>query len=99
MLCVRATDGTSWRPWQQSTTSASVNNAPVATASNVTATQGQTSAAASSLFSVSDADNDTITQYALFDSTGSGHWIVNGVAQGTNVEIDVTAAQLIQTTI
>src|SRR5262245_4424412 len=28
----------------------------------------------------------------------SGHWVVNGVAQGTSQAIDVTAAQLAQTT-
>jgi len=58
-------------------------------------------AAASSLFSVTDADNDSITKYQFWDSTAnatSGHWSVVGVAQGTNVAIDVTAAQLASTT-
>jgi len=38
----------------------------------------------SSLVSVSDADNDTITKYQLWDGSrdpNSGHWVVNGVAQ------------------
>jgi hypothetical protein len=59
------------------------------------------SLAASSLFSVSDADGDAITSYHFWDSTAgatSGHFEINGVAQGTNQAIDVSAAQLSQTT-
>jgi len=50
-------------------------------------------------FSATDADGDTITNYQFWDSTAdpaSGHWVVGGVTQGTNVAIDVTAAQLAQ---
>jgi hypothetical protein len=40
-----------------------------------------------------DADGDTITEIALWDTgTGGGHFVVDGVAQAPNVEIDVTAA-------
>ena len=56
------------------------------------------SLAAASLFTATDPDGDTITTYALKDVTGNGHFVVNGVAQATNVEIDLTAAQLAQTT-
>jgi hypothetical protein len=55
--------------------------------------------AASALFSVSDGENDTITEYQFWDLTSdpaSGHWVVNGFAQGANQAIDVTAAQLAQ---
>jgi len=55
----------------------------------------------SSLFSVTDADGDFIAKYQVFDSTSdpsSGYWAINGVAQGSNVAIDVTAAQLASTT-
>ena len=63
---------------------------------NVTAAHGQ-SFAASSLFSASDADGDTITKYAFWNSgTGGGHFVLNGVAQGTSQEIDVSASQLSQ---
>jgi hypothetical protein len=51
--------------------------------------------AASSLFSVTDADHDSIAKYEFWDSTtiaASGHWSVGGVAQGTNQNIDITAA-------
>jgi beta-glucanase (GH16 family) len=76
------------------------HHVPVVTAPDVAATHGQ-GLAASALFSVSDADGDTITKYQFWDSTtdpASGHWVVNGVAQGTNQAIEVTAAQLAQTT-
>jgi len=35
------------------------------------------------LFGVTDADNDTITQYQFYDGTaGNGHFAVNGVERG-----------------
>ena len=97
---MRASDGTLWGTWTEFHVNAPVDHAPVATASNFTATHNQ-NIAASSLFSVTDADNDPITAYQVWDSTtdpSSGHWVVNGVAQGTNAAIDVTAAQLSSTT-
>src|SRR5260370_39249167 len=40
-----------------------------------------------------------MTKYAFWDTgTGGGHFVLNGVAQGTNQEIDVTPAQLSQLT-
>jgi len=69
----------------------------VVTVANMSATVGQT-LSASSLFSVTDADNNTITKYQFWDATtGGGHFTVNGVAQGYNQIIEVTAAQLAQT--
>ncbi len=61
-----------------------------------------TSLALSSLFSVSDADGDTRDlKYASFrDSTrdpNSGHFVVAGQAQPAATIIDVTQAQLAQT--
>jgi hypothetical protein len=79
-----------------SISNALANHAPVATAPDFTATHSQ-NIAASSLFSVTDADNDSITKYRFWDSTAdpaSGHFVIGGVAQGTNQAIDVTAAQL-----
>ena len=86
--------------WQSFTVMAPLDQAPVTTpvSSSVTATHGETSVAASSLFSVTDLDGDNITEYALWDTGGSGHWSINGVAQAANTEIDITAAQLAQTT-
>ncbi|MGY4628274.1 hypothetical protein [Bradyrhizobium sp. USDA 4486] len=96
-LWIRAFDGVIWGKWQSFTVSVPTDNPPVVSASNVAAIRGETSAAATTLFSVSDADGDTITQYALWDSNGNGHWVVNGAVQASNTEIDITAAQLAQT--
>jgi hypothetical protein len=67
------------------------NTLPVVKASSLAATHGE-SFAASSLFTASDADGDTLTTFAFWDSTGNGHFVVNGVAQPANFEIDVSAA-------
>nr|WP_306666327.1 M10 family metallopeptidase [Bradyrhizobium campsiandrae] len=99
-LWVQAFDGTAWSAWKEFHINAPVNHAPVVSASDVVATSNQT-IAASSLFSVSDADGDSMTAYRFWDSTAdasSGHFIVNGVTQGTNQNINVTAAQLASTT-
>jgi Ca2+-binding RTX toxin-like protein len=99
-LWVRANDGTMWGAWKEFHVNAPVNRAPVVTALDFTATHNQ-NIAASSLFAKSDADGDAITNYQFWDSTtdpSSGHFVVAGVAQGTNQNIDVTAAQLASTT-
>ena len=86
--------------WTEFHVNAPSDQAPVAGAADFTASHNQ-SIAASSLFSVTDADHDAITAYQLWDSTAdpaSGHWIVNGAAQGAGVAIDVTPAQLSSTT-
>jgi hypothetical protein len=73
---------------------------PVATAADFAAVYGQ-NIAASSLVSITDSDGESIVKYQFWDSTTdprSGHWVVNGVAQGANVAIDVIAAQLPNTT-
>ncbi|WP_245309240.1 M10 family metallopeptidase C-terminal domain-containing protein [Bradyrhizobium retamae] len=95
-LWVRAFDGTSWSAWKEFHVNAPINQAPVVTAADFTATHNQ-NIAVTGLFSVTDADGDAITKYQFWDSTSdpsSGHFVVGGVAQGTNQNIDVTAAQL-----
>ena len=77
------------------------NRAPVLTlpATNVSATAGQTIAAAS-LFGATDADNDALTYY-IIDNTAdanSGHFVVNGVVQSAGVFHAFAASQLAQTT-
>ncbi|HEY7664230.1 MAG TPA: NF038122 family metalloprotease [Xanthobacteraceae bacterium] len=69
---------------------------PMVMASNVTASREQTSVPASSLFTASDPDGDTVGMYHFYDATGNGHFVVNGVAQPTATSITVTAAQLAQ---
>jgi hypothetical protein len=62
---------------------------------DVTLPRGQSSIAASSLFTASDPDGDTLTTYAFWNSgTGGGHFVLNGIAQAVGQEIDFTAAQL-----
>jgi hypothetical protein len=54
--------------------------------------------AASSLFSISDADNDPLT-YFLYDGTaGGGHFAVNGAAVAAQTVVALSASQLAQTT-
>ncbi|MEZ5785116.1 MAG: M10 family metallopeptidase C-terminal domain-containing protein [Xanthobacteraceae bacterium] len=74
-----------------------LNSAPVVTAPDITASVGATLLPAASLFSVSDADGDSMTLYEFYDATaGGGYFIVNGVAQ-TQPLVQITAAQLAQT--
>src|SRR5207237_1115273 len=77
-----------------------IDTAPVVTptSANLTATKGQSFAAAS-LFTASDADGDTLTQYDFWDTGGGGgHFLVSGVTQPTNQDIYVSASLLAQTT-
>ena len=102
LLYVRAFDGTAWSAWNGFNVNPPANHAAVVTADATrTLAKGVTSVAASSLFSVSDADGDAITQYQLWDGTtdaASGHWVVDGIAQGTKNNITVSAAQLANAT-
>ena len=70
------------------------NSLPVVTVTNHTATHFQVFPP-TSLFSVSDADGDAIASYAFWDTgAGGGYFVLGGVVQPANQEIDVTAAQL-----
>src|SRR5207245_968709 len=101
-LWVRAYDGTLWSAWSASftvTAKSAAETAPVVTptSANVTATKGQ-SFVASALFTASDADGDTLTQYDFWDTGGGGgHFLVNGVTHPTNQDIYVSASQLFPT--
>jgi hypothetical protein len=66
---------------------------PVVSAS--TAYLSTTSVAASSLFTVSDPNGLSVTNYA-FNDIGPGHLVLNGVTEPDNTEIDITASQLSQ---
>jgi hypothetical protein len=98
-LWVRAYDGAQWSAWKEFHVIAPANHAAQIAASNVSPGRTQTSLTASSLFGASDAEGDGLS-YQFWDSTSdatSGHWVVSGIAQGANVAINVTAAQLSQT--
>jgi hypothetical protein len=78
--------------------SAGVNHAPVLTVADMHAVPGQ-SLQASSLISVTDADNDALI-YNFFDNTpaaSSGHFVVNGTVMAAQTTFGLTAAQLAQT--
>jgi len=95
-LWVRANDGSVWSAWQDFYLTTPPDHAPVVTAADYSASHGQ-NIAATSLFSVSDTDNDPITAYQFEDLTadaGSGSWVVGGVTQSAGQPIDVTPAQL-----
>jgi hypothetical protein len=102
-LQIRAFDGTTWSAadnvaWSSFMVSPPANRAPVVTTKNVTAPAGQ-SLAVSSLFTVSDADGDTMTKYQLRDLTtdaASGHFVVAGAAKAAGAVIEITAGQLAQ---
>jgi hypothetical protein len=77
------------------------NQAPVTSGSSVNLAHGNANPLASTLFSVNDGDGDTMTAYRFWDGTGdasSGYFVVDSVAQGAYDYIDVSAAQLAQTT-
>jgi hypothetical protein len=95
LLEVQAYDGTAWSAWTPFDVTGS--QPPVVTAANQTVASNAP-VAASLLFSVSDADAQTPVKYHLWDNTGNGEWLVNGVAQPADQTIEVTAAQLAQTT-
>ncbi|GAB6995297.1 hypothetical protein JQ559_27890 [Bradyrhizobium viridifuturi] len=71
--------------------SGAVDVAPTVVASNITG-RVQTSLPASSMFYVTSGTLPVI-EYALWDSTGNGHFTVGGVAQANGVEVDVAASQ------
>src|SRR3984893_14869230 len=103
-LQVRAFDGFSWSAadnaaWAPFNVNVPANHPPVVTTADLNLAQHVT-VAASSLFSVTDPDNNPITAYEFWDSTrdpNSGHFVVNGVVEPAGTVIDVTAAQLAQT--
>ena len=68
-LWVRASDGISWSAWKAFHVAAPVNNAPVAVVADPTNVAHGANPLASSLFSVSDVDGDTMAKYQFWDST------------------------------
>jgi hypothetical protein len=104
-LQIRAFDGIAWSAadnasWAPFTITVPANRAPVVTTADLSRTANQT-LPLSSLFSVTDADSDLMTEYQLWDATrdpASGHFVVSGVTQAAGTVIDISAAQLSQTT-
>jgi hypothetical protein len=67
--------------------------------SNVTLAHGNANPLASSLFSVTDAEGDSITTYGVWDNgVGGGQFVLNGTTLPSGQGNIITAAQLSQTT-
>ena len=103
-LQIRAFDGIAWSAgdnaaWSPFTVTVPANRAPVVTTADVTEPHSQ-SVALSSLFSVSDADSDAMTDTSSGIPrpipTAAISWSA-GVAQAAGTMIDISAAQLSQT--
>ncbi len=92
-VTVSAFDGKDWSNVVASATiTPPANHAPVVTTATVNAAKNQT-LALSSLFSVNDADGDTIVNGSLASSgiprariSNSGHFAVNGAAQAAGID-------------
>ncbi len=98
-LWMRAYDGTAWSRWAKldMTITSAANTAPVISASAQSVATGSVSDVAS-MFSVSDADGDTISKYRLWDTAGGGHLEKAGTAQSAGTAIEFAAAELSQFT-
>src|SRR6185369_9671131 len=94
---VQVFDGASWSAWKSFTVFPPANNAPVVSinAGALNPGRGMPTVAASSFFSVTDADNDTITQYKFFDGTaGNGRFELNGAPQVELTNLTINASDL-----
>src|SRR5439155_39177 len=98
---VRASDGIGWSAWQAWNMTSALHIPNAAPEGSATANQTvllNQSVAASSLFSVTDADSDPIAKYEFWDDVnGGGYWRVNGVQQAAAQAIAVSAADLANT--
>ncbi|MEC4803956.1 MAG: C2 family cysteine protease [Jaaginema sp. PMC 1079.18] len=92
---VYAHDGKTWSSYAQANlTTQQPNRAPVVTTYNQTVKRGQS---VTPNFTVSDADGDTITRYAIYDgnsASSSGYFTIDGVKQQAGRVIYVDANQL-----
>ena len=98
-LAVRASDGSLFSAWGHIHVEVASEHAPVVVVPNQTvdAAPGQI-LQMSDLISATDQDGDALN-YFLFDGTvGGGHLAVDGVEQAAGQLVNLTAAQLAQTT-
>jgi len=93
---VRVSDGLAWSDWRWIHLSAP-DHAPTVGVQDLTATKGESYAAAA-LFTASDPDaGDQVTRYEFWegnDDTSAGSFVLNGVAQPTRTVIDLTPDHL-----
>jgi Ca2+-binding RTX toxin-like protein len=96
-LLVRAFDGIAWGGWTTFSVDLT-NSAPVITAPDVSLGKGVT-VDADTLFTATDLDGDAIVSYQFLDvtsGTGSGNFVIGGVAQGpglTGIINDLSSVQ------
>jgi mannosyltransferase OCH1-like enzyme len=96
-LLVRAFDGIAWGGWTTFSVGLT-NSAPVITAPDVSLGKGVT-VDADTLFTATDPDGDAIVSYQFLDNTsgtGSGNFVIGGVAQGpglTGIINDLSSVQ------
>ncbi|MGE0388366.1 MAG: hypothetical protein AB7Q97_26885, partial [Gammaproteobacteria bacterium] len=99
MVYARAYDGYDWGRWAgftMTTTAPAGNHVPVVSAGDTSVNRNQ-SVGASTLFSVDDADGDSIVEYAFWDEgtdAASGYFSVDGVRQAPGRAIVVAATDL-----
>lgn len=97
-MWVQVFDGTAWSAWDEFIVQSRPNTTPVVTPVAGMQYAGWGKAiAASTLFSVSDAQGDAITQYEFWDGAAAAHsgaFYIDGVRQTANVAILVAAADL-----
>jgi len=98
-LWVRAKDGSTWSSWQEFHVIAPPDQAPVVSGSDA-GLVFNSSIAVASLFSVTDADGDTMKTYELWDSvnpSSNAHFVLNGAIQPSGQSILLDATQFGQT--
>ncbi|USR91411.1 DUF4114 domain-containing protein [Phormidium yuhuli AB48] len=92
---INAHDGTTWgRAAYTTITTQPVNRPPVVRTNDQTVKRGQS---ITPNFTVTDADGDTITRYAIYDgntNSNSGYFTLNGVKQSAGQVISFNANQL-----
>jgi hypothetical protein len=96
-IWMRASDGLQYGAWKFIN---ATDTAPVLTPNNVNITVSHSNpVAASTLFTASDLDGDSIVQYDFWGSgTAGGHWLLNGNALPNSQDNFIAAAQLSQVT-
>jgi Peptidase M10 serralysin C terminal len=98
-LQVGAGDGTSFSGWKNLHINGPVNHAPVVTVPTATVNASSTAAITmSTLFSASDSDGNALSYSFKDNSTGGGHFYLNGVMQADSQAFSVASAQLSQVT-
>jgi hypothetical protein len=94
-LWVQAYDGTTWGAWKSFDIAAPTNVAPVVNVQTIVPAKTDTFLAASSLFTVTDPDDATMSKYRFFDQTiGDGRFRLNGAPQAELVNIEINASDL-----